>query len=381
MIGAGALAPHLIEAHSAVRQIRARADLEPHPAKAAAIARRIDRPGYRAEGVTDLKAAVGEADVISAATFRDRAADQGRLAEARDPCRSRRRLSAGLARIRRRGGAGAPASSSIGGPRPSRICGDICQPIAAGLTSDAAITDTFQLARRERPARQNDDGDHALQVGRRRARGSRHRAVSLVEARLAPDGRGLPLRGRAAIACPPVFYVALAVLISAWQGYRGFRLQWLARERQDDPFLTVARWEKVLLFCLADAFFYLVCSGVRVRLALACLVVDRHRPSAAGVSIGFAGDLDFLAAARCDRRDRATALSDPARQDRARSARDRAPNRAEIADPLSSRAGSAMKTRTAPAASATTSGRPWRPIRSMAPPASTGPRGCRSRRP
>ena len=33
--------------------------------------------------------------------------------------------------------------------------GDICQPLAAGLIADADITDTFQLARGERPGRQS----------------------------------------------------------------------------------------------------------------------------------------------------------------------------------------------------------------------------------
>jgi ornithine cyclodeaminase/alanine dehydrogenase-like protein (mu-crystallin family) len=34
--------------------------------------------------------------------------------------------------------------------------GDISQPLAAGLIADADITDTFQLARGERPGRQNE---------------------------------------------------------------------------------------------------------------------------------------------------------------------------------------------------------------------------------
>ena len=106
-------------------------------------------------------------------------------------------------------------------------------------------------------------------------------------------GAGFLFADERAISCPPLFYVALAVLISVWQGYRGFRLQWLARERQDDPFLTATRWEKVLLFCLADAFFHAVCSGVGfASLWFAWSLIDMA--VGPGVSIGFSAIWIFL---------------------------------------------------------------------------------------
>lgn len=36
-------------------------------------------------------------------------------------------------------------------------CGDICQPVAAGLLKQGDVTDTFQLARGERPGRLRED--------------------------------------------------------------------------------------------------------------------------------------------------------------------------------------------------------------------------------
>ncbi len=106
-------------------------------------------------------------------------------------------------------------------------------------------------------------------------------------------GAGFLFADQPALSCPPVFYLALAVLLSAWQAYRGFRLQWLARERQDDAFFAVARWEKVLLFCLADAFFHAVCSGVGfASLWLAWSMIETAVGS--GVGIGFGAIWIFL---------------------------------------------------------------------------------------
>ena len=106
-------------------------------------------------------------------------------------------------------------------------------------------------------------------------------------------GAGFLFADERAISCPPLFYVALAVLISAWQGYRGFRLQWLARQQPNDPYAGLAPYEKFLLFCLADAFLYLVCSGVGfTSLWLAWSLLDTA--TSPGVSIGFEAIWIFL---------------------------------------------------------------------------------------
>ncbi len=69
MVGAGAMAPHLIAAHAAVRPIRRVLIWNRTAARAEALARDLDLPKVKASVVGDLAAAVGEADVISAATM------------------------------------------------------------------------------------------------------------------------------------------------------------------------------------------------------------------------------------------------------------------------------------------------------------------------
>ncbi|WP_428668891.1 ornithine cyclodeaminase family protein [Reyranella sp.] len=76
MIGAGALAPHLIRVHAKVRPIREVAIWGRRPESAEALARELsaslpaslDRP-VTVRAVTDRKAAVAEADIISCATL------------------------------------------------------------------------------------------------------------------------------------------------------------------------------------------------------------------------------------------------------------------------------------------------------------------------
>lgn len=69
MIGAGALAPHMIRAHAAVRPIREVTIWNRDPAKAAALAAGTDWGGLKVTATTDLEAAVRAADVVSAATM------------------------------------------------------------------------------------------------------------------------------------------------------------------------------------------------------------------------------------------------------------------------------------------------------------------------
>ncbi|MCB1500578.1 MAG: ornithine cyclodeaminase family protein [Bauldia sp.] len=69
MVGAGALAPHLIAAHASVRPIADVAIWNRTPARAGALAAALDRPGLRVMATTDLAAAVRGADVISCATL------------------------------------------------------------------------------------------------------------------------------------------------------------------------------------------------------------------------------------------------------------------------------------------------------------------------
>ncbi len=156
MVGAGALAPHLVRAHCAVRPIRHVLVWNRSADKATALAAGIARGGREAETVTDLEAAVARADVISAATM------------SREPLLRGAWLKAGT------------HVDLVGGFRPdmreaddaavtrARVfidawftagahCGDISQPLDSGVLRKADVTDLFQLARGERPGRQSAD--------------------------------------------------------------------------------------------------------------------------------------------------------------------------------------------------------------------------------
>ncbi|MBL8705789.1 MAG: ornithine cyclodeaminase family protein [Rhodospirillales bacterium] len=69
MIGTGALAPHLIAAHAAVRPIKNVLVWGRDFAKAKALAKTLNKPGLKVEAAEDLEAAVRQADIVSAATL------------------------------------------------------------------------------------------------------------------------------------------------------------------------------------------------------------------------------------------------------------------------------------------------------------------------
>ncbi|MGE3833105.1 MAG: ornithine cyclodeaminase family protein, partial [Parvibaculaceae bacterium] len=68
MVGAGALGRHFIRAHRAVRPIRRVSIYNRSPDKAEALAKEITAGGIAAEAVSDLEAAVRDADIVSCAT-------------------------------------------------------------------------------------------------------------------------------------------------------------------------------------------------------------------------------------------------------------------------------------------------------------------------
>jgi alanine dehydrogenase len=70
MVGAGAMAPHLIMAHTAIRPSIDRVWVwNRSPARAEKVAAELELPGIAIEAVQDLESAVREADVISCATM------------------------------------------------------------------------------------------------------------------------------------------------------------------------------------------------------------------------------------------------------------------------------------------------------------------------
>lgn len=76
VVGTGKLAPMLVEAHAAVRPIRTVRIWGRNPDKAAALAEQF-RDRFDCEAVTDLEAAVSEADIISCATLSTEALIRG----------------------------------------------------------------------------------------------------------------------------------------------------------------------------------------------------------------------------------------------------------------------------------------------------------------
>ncbi len=77
MVGAGALAGHLVRAHAAVRPIRRVSVWNRTREKAAELAAELGREGFEAQMCGDLAAAVREADIVSCATMSDRPLVEG----------------------------------------------------------------------------------------------------------------------------------------------------------------------------------------------------------------------------------------------------------------------------------------------------------------
>ncbi|PWC30985.1 ornithine cyclodeaminase family protein [Azospirillum sp. TSO35-2] len=153
VIGTGALALELVEAHTAVRPIRHVLVWGRDVQKAKRIVARFHRPKFRIEATTDLEGAVRGADIIAGATA------------ARDPLIKGDWLQPGQ-HLDLLGGV-APDMREIddAGLRRARVfvdtregacgmAGDIAQPLAAGLlTADDIAGDLYDLTRGERAGR------------------------------------------------------------------------------------------------------------------------------------------------------------------------------------------------------------------------------------
>ncbi|MGH6820583.1 MAG: ornithine cyclodeaminase family protein, partial [Methylocella sp.] len=68
LVGAGALGAHFVRAHAAVRPIARVAIFNRSKDKADALARELKAEGFEAKAISDLEAAVGEADIVACAT-------------------------------------------------------------------------------------------------------------------------------------------------------------------------------------------------------------------------------------------------------------------------------------------------------------------------
>jgi len=157
MVGTGALAPHLIAAHAALRPIHNVLVWGRSEEKAVKLAKSLDRPDFRVTATTDLEAAARGAHIISCATLSTTPLIAGDwlqpgqhldlvggfrpdMRETDDAAIRRARVF-----VDTRAGAGAEA-------------GDIVQPIAAGVLDPADIAaDLFELTRGDRAGRRYYD--------------------------------------------------------------------------------------------------------------------------------------------------------------------------------------------------------------------------------
>lgn len=156
VIGAGALAPFLARAHSAVRPIREIRIWNRTVANAAKVAEGLCAVGLNAEATDDLGGSTGWADIVSSATISTEPLVKGRLLsagahvdlvggftpnmrEADDDAISRARVF-----VDTRAGA-------------TKEAGDIVQPLRTGiLKPDGIIADLHELARGEKSGRHGD---------------------------------------------------------------------------------------------------------------------------------------------------------------------------------------------------------------------------------
>jgi ornithine cyclodeaminase len=156
MVGTGALAPHLVAAHAAVRPILQTLIWGRDPGKAAALAARLVVAGIAAEPVAELEEAVAAADIISCATLAHLPLIRGAwlrpgthldLVGGYTP-EMREADDAAVARAR----------VYIDTDAALREAGDIIQPLRSGhLVRERIVGDLFDLSRGICPGRGNPD--------------------------------------------------------------------------------------------------------------------------------------------------------------------------------------------------------------------------------
>lgn len=157
MVGTGALAPHLIGAHAAVRPIREVLVWGRDANKARALAESLAGRPYTVNAAGDLEAAIRQADIVSCATLSKDPLVRGawlrpgshvdlvgaytpEMRESDDEAVRRARVF-----VDTRAGA-------------TKEGGDVVQPLAAGVLKPADIqADLFELTRGEKPGRTRPD--------------------------------------------------------------------------------------------------------------------------------------------------------------------------------------------------------------------------------
>ena len=153
MVGAGALAPYLIQAHAAVRPIANVLVWSRHARRAQRLARSLDRRAFRVAATEDLEAASRGADVICCATLAREPLVQGAWLQRGQHLDL---VGAVTRDMRETDDAAVTTARVFVDTRDGATMdgGDIAQPLAAGvLRPDDIAGDLFDLTRGERAGR------------------------------------------------------------------------------------------------------------------------------------------------------------------------------------------------------------------------------------
>ena len=157
MVGTGALAPHLVEAHASVRPIRNVLVWGRDPDKAKRLAQRLDRKTLKVAATTDLEAAVRGAHVISCATLSHEPLIRGAWL----PLGVHLDLVGGFTPDRREADDDAVRRARVfvdTREGAGKEAGDIVQPLRAGILGEDDIAgDLFELTRGTRAGRRYHD--------------------------------------------------------------------------------------------------------------------------------------------------------------------------------------------------------------------------------
>ncbi|QCI66655.1 ornithine cyclodeaminase family protein [Phreatobacter stygius] len=158
MVGAGALAPHLIRAHAAVRPIRHVTIWNRSRERAAELAEGLQGtlPGITITVGTDLQAAVGEADIVSCATISTNPVVSGDWLK---PGAHLDLVGGYTPAMRETDDAAIRRASLFVDTRTGGLheAGDIVDPIRRGLITEADVkADLFDLARGTHAGRTSD---------------------------------------------------------------------------------------------------------------------------------------------------------------------------------------------------------------------------------
>ena len=87
------------------------------------------------------------------------------------------------------------------------------------------------------------------------------------------------------------FLLVLGLLLSLYQGYRGFMFQWL---RPDEPFKGWSKSRKVILLALADGLTYFVTSASGFVSLMLCWEVSDRISDPAKIGVGTTALFGFL---------------------------------------------------------------------------------------